>query len=226
MCTVTYLPLNDGNFILTSNRDESPLRETIPPKEYEENGVELTYPKDTLAGGTWVGLSNKKRLVCLLNGGYKKHERKLSYKVSRGVVVKKILISEDAVTFINNFNFDGIEPFTLVLLDWKDKLKTYELVWDGAIQHFKELEQAPKIWSSSTLYTDEMKALRQEWFRDWLQENDHFTQEAILAFHQNETLGTVQTSLKMKREFVETISVTSIKKEGNSMAMLYVDFLD
>ena len=32
MCTVTYLPLKNGDFILTSNRDETPLRKTIPQK--------------------------------------------------------------------------------------------------------------------------------------------------------------------------------------------------
>lgn len=91
MCTVTYLPLGNNNFILTSNRDETPLRKTVLPKEYLENGVELTYPKDLLAGGTWIGLSEKKRLVCLLNGGFETHERKTPYKMSRGVLVKKIL---------------------------------------------------------------------------------------------------------------------------------------
>ena len=69
MCTVTYLPLGDHNFILTSNRDVAPKRETTPPKEYNEVGVKLTYPKDKLAGGTWIGVSEKKRLICLLNGG-------------------------------------------------------------------------------------------------------------------------------------------------------------
>ena len=62
MCTVTYLPLPNNNFILTSNRDETPLRKTIPPKTYIENGVALIYPKDELAGGTWIGTSNKNRL--------------------------------------------------------------------------------------------------------------------------------------------------------------------
>ena len=47
MCTVTYLPLPNNNFILTSNRDETPLRKTIPPKTYIENDAELTYPYRT-----------------------------------------------------------------------------------------------------------------------------------------------------------------------------------
>ena len=75
MCTVTYLPLENEGFILTSNRDESHIRKTIPPKKYVENGVELAYPKEQLAGGTWIGASTKNRLVCLLNGAFKKHVR-------------------------------------------------------------------------------------------------------------------------------------------------------
>ena len=50
MCTVTYLPIGDADFILTSNRDEQPSRKTIEPKEYVEDNVKLTYPKDELAG--------------------------------------------------------------------------------------------------------------------------------------------------------------------------------
>ena len=75
MCTVTYFPLGKNDFILTSNRDETPFRKTIPPKKYLENGVELTYPKDELAGGTWIGTSSKNRLVCVLNGAFIKHKR-------------------------------------------------------------------------------------------------------------------------------------------------------
>lgn len=226
MCTVTYLPLGNNNFILTSNRDETPLRKTISPKDYVENGVTLTYPKDELAGGTWIGLSERKRLVCLLNGGFVIHKREAPYKMSRGVIVKKILATENAVLFINDFNFEGIEPFTLVLVDWKKELNTYELVWDGTTKHFKKLPEKPVIWSSSTLYTEDMKELRRNWFANWLSKNNEFTQEEVLKFHQNEDLGAQGTSPKMKREFVETVSVTSVKKENNSVNMLYIDLLN
>jgi uncharacterized protein with NRDE domain len=226
MCTVTYLPLGNNNFILTSNRDETPLRKTVLPKEYLENGVELTYPKDVLAGGTWIGLSEKKRLVCLLNGGFEIHERKASYKMSRGVLVKKILSEKNAVSFIHTFNFKGIEPFTLILVDWFERLKAYEVVWDGETTHFKELSQEPKIWSSSTLYTEDMKAVRRAWFADWLLENQQFSQDKILEFHQNENLGSKETSPKMKRAFVETVSITSVKKENKKVTMVYENLVN
>lgn len=225
MCTVTYFPLGDNDFILTSNRDETPLRKTIPPKKYIENGVALTYPKDELAGGTWIGVSDKKRLVCLLNSGFENHIRKTPYKMSRGIIVKNILSAEDGVLFINNFDFTNIEPFTLVLVDWKMQLKTYELVWDGLKKYFKELTQEPRIWSSSTLYTDEMKQLRKIWFANFLNDNNEIDQQEILAFHQNSTLGNPDIAPKMKRSYVETVSVTSVKKDDLSISLKYLDFI-
>ena len=223
MCTVTYLPLGDNNFILTSNRDETPLRKTIPLETYKENGVELTYPKDALAGGTWIGASTKNRLVCLLNGGFKNHTRNRYYKISRGVIVKKILSTDNGVAYINNFDFTDIEPFTLILIDYHLQLEAYELVWDGIKKHFKKLAEEPKIWSSSSLYTEEMKVLRKEWFSDWLAKNDVFQQEKIVDFHQNENLGNTEISLKMKRAFVETVSITSVKKIASNIEMTYLD---
>lgn len=225
MCTVTYLPLGKNDFILTSNRDETPFRETIPPQKYTENGVELTYPKDKTAGGTWIGLSAKKRLVCLLNGGFENHVKKASYKMSRGVVVKNILSADDGAHYITNFDFSNIEPFTLVFVDWKTDLKLYELVWDGLKKHFNELPREPKIWSSSTLYSQEMKEERKQWFKEWLPEDKAYDQEEILAFHQNEQLGSPETSIKMKRPKTETVSVTSIKKEALEVSLHYIDFV-
>ena len=226
MCTVTYIPIENNDFILTSNRDETPLRKTISPKTYIEDGVALMYPKDEVAGGTWIGLSENKRLICLLNGGFEKHKRATSYKMSRGVIVKELLKVENAVREIENFDFENIEPFTIVLVDWKEQLVAYELVWTGEEKFFKVLGDKPKIWSSSTLYTQEMKEMRIQWFNDWLKETTTLTQDNIMRFHQDEIKGTAEVSLKMKREKVETVSVTSIYKKGKNTKLEYIDFVN
>jgi len=225
MCTLTYLPLGDDNFLLTSNRDETPLRKTIAPQEYLENEVKLMYPKDKIAGGTWIGKSEKNRVVCLLNGGFENHVRKLPYRMSRGVVVINILTADDAIHHVENFDFRNIEPFTLVLIDWNTGLRLYELVWTGTEKHFKELPQKPRIWSSSSLYNQEMKLMRKEWFQTWLNNQEKFTKESILNFHKRTDLGTKDTTLKMKRPFVETVSITSIEKRED-VTMEYLDFLN
>src|SRR5690554_7087184 len=160
MCTVTLVPLGKSDFILTTNRDESPNRVTLEPNFYLEDGVKLLYPKDKMAGGTWVGVSDKNRLVCLLNGGFTAHSRQDAYRLSRGVVVKDLLTSTDVLKLVNEYDLNGIEPFTVVLVDWNSDMKFFELVWDGFAKHFKNLPLESNIWSSSSLYTERMKLER------------------------------------------------------------------
>ena len=226
MCTVSFLPLENNDFILTSNRDETPLRKTIAPDFYTEDNAALLYPKDAFAGGTWIGTSNQKRVICLLNGAFEKHQRKEFYRKSRGIIVTELLAVEDAVSEIQQTNFIDIEPFTLVLIDFKNELKIFELVWDGQNKHFQQLEHTPKIWSSATLYNEDMKLERQAWFADWLQENKVFLKNKILSFHKDSSKGTKETAVKMKRTFVETVSITSIIKNKSVLLMNYFDLLN
>jgi uncharacterized protein with NRDE domain len=220
MCTVTFLPLSNNDFILTSNRDEQRLRETLPPKIYEEDGIEMLFPKDKVAGGTWIGVSSKKRLVCVLNGGFIKHKRKENYSKSRGLIAKEILKANSLQPYLDNLNLLEVEPFTMILVDWNNlELNLTELVWDEHEKHITKHKNEPKIWSSSTLYSNEVKELRNKWFQQWLGENE-FISEAILQFHHTETDDKEQ-SILMKRTYVETVSITSVKKIENTLEMVY-----
>ena len=222
MCTVTFLPLTNNNFILTSNRDEQRLRKTLMPKKYHENGIEMLFPKDKTAGGTWIGTSSKNRLVCVLNGGVVNHIKKDVYKKSRGVIAKEILQTATFNEYIEQLNLEGIEPFTMIIVDWNEtQLNLYELIWDEIKKHFTKVENKPKIWSSSTLYKNEMKETRKQWFLDWISSNE-FTSENILKFHHSE-IGDKEQSVLMKRSYVETVSITSVKKEDTTLEMLYED---
>ncbi|MCF6168882.1 NRDE family protein [Lutibacter sp.] len=222
MCTVTFLPLKNNNFILTSNRDEQRLRETLPPKKYVENGVEMVFPKDKTAGGTWIGTSSKNRLICVLNGAFKKHVKKKKYKKSRGVIAKEILKEDDFLQYVERLDLKGIEPFTMIIIDWnKGQLNLYELIWDETKKYFNKLKNEAKIWSSSTLYSNTIKEKRKQWFHKWVSENE-FTSEAILNFHHSEN-GDKEQSVLMKRSYVETVSITSVKKERDLIEMQYAD---
>jgi len=222
MCTVTFLPLGNNNFILTSNRDEQKERETLPPKKYIENGIELVFPKDKLAGGTWIGTSSKNRLICVLNGAFENHVKKSSYKKSRGVIAKEILKEDEFELYIENLDLNNIEPFTLIIVDWNnDALNLFELIWDAQIKRFSKLGNEPRIWSSSTLYSNEIKEVRKNWFKNWADENE-LNLETILQFHHSE-LGDKEQSVLMKRSYVETVSITSVIKENQTIKMLYED---
>ena len=222
MCTVTLVAnkARKDSFTLTSNRDEAINRETIAPEFYEINDVKMLFPKDAIAGGTWIGLSEKKRVVCLLNGGFKVHERQLPYRMSRGIVVKDVLGCENIEETLQSYNFDNVEPFTLVIADWNQGLRFYEMVWDGKKAHFKELPLTTHIWSSSTLYTDEMKAKRRHWFAKY-QLQHKLTPENLLDFHLNAGEGDSNVDLQIDRGMLKTISITQVVKIDEEPTMRY-----
>lgn len=225
MCTVTYVPSKKG-FVFTSNRDEQVCRKTLAPASYVEDGVGLFYPKDEVAGGTWIGLSEYKRLVCLLNGGFVYHDPTIKFPKSRGVVVKSILTSKNLLQTLESVDLEGVAPFTLIVVDWNNTHIIYELVWCRQEKKITKLAiEQPYIWSSSTLYTDDMKILRKKWFDKDVVLKTGEIKENVLKFHQNETLGDVEISPKMKRSVVETISTTMVVCVDEAVSMEYHDYV-
>lgn len=226
MCTVTYLPLRHNNFILTSNRDVPFARDKgLHPKTYIEDDITLTYPKDGKAGGAWIGISSKNRLICLLNGGYVYHTSRAKYRKSRGLIVKELLKATDILNRLEKVNLNNIEQFTLVIIDWQKDIQLIEFVWDGTKKHINKLPQEPYIWSSSTLYDPSVKQMRKDWFNEWI-ENNEFTQKAILDFHHNAGVGDCNIDVIMNRGLGGTVSITSVKKAADSVTMFYEDVLD
>ncbi|GER59845.1 NRDE family protein [Patiriisocius marinus] len=221
MCTLTFIPKSLDGFILTSNRDEAPLRDTIAPEKYAVDGVNLLFPKDAAAGGTWIGVSEKKRLICLLNGGFTAHTREESYRLSRGVVVTQLLSAENFKETIATFDFNGIEQFTIVLIDWESNAAIYELVWDGCNVYFEEKPWAPQIWSSSLLYTNEAKELRKQWFSEFLFNSLKPSTSEILDFHKTAGNQYGANALIMDRGFVKTKSITQISKMEQTVTFRY-----
>jgi len=223
MCTVTYIPLGNSDFILTSSRDIPFSRERAEhPKKMEEDGVELCYPKDGKAGGTWIGLSDKKRLICLLNGGFEYHTSRTNYAKSRGLIVKELLKVDDLHKGFQRVDLENVEQFTLTIVDWQKELKLIEFVWDGSKKHIKLMSQEPHIWSSSTLYNNSVKQLRREWFSKWQKKNE-ISQKSILDFHHNAGNGDAFIDVMMDRGLGGTVSITSIKKENDQLSMHYED---
>lgn len=225
MCTVTYVPSKKG-FVFTSNRDEQTSRKTLAPANYKEENINLFYPKDEVAGGTWIGLSEQNRLVCLLNGGFVYHDPTIKFPKSRGVVVKSILTSKDLLNTLNSIDLNGVAPFTLIVVDWSEENIIYELVWCRQEKKVTELAvEQPYIWSSSTLYTDDMKILRKKWFDKDVVLTEGDIEEKVLKFHQNENLGDVEIAPKMKRDVVETISTTMVVQHKSKLSMEYHDYV-
>jgi uncharacterized protein with NRDE domain len=225
MCSVTYLPLPNNNFLLTTNRDVSIHRKpaTFPTIGETKNG-KILFPEDGEAGGTWVGTSEFGRVVVLLNGGFENHLSTPPYAKSRGIIVQEVLKITNAWTYLQKVVLTNIEPFTLLIMDWHIEFQLWEFVWDGERKYFKELDKnKPTIYSSSTLYNATMRQKRDDWFNNWLQQNPTYEQGDILDFHESAGEGNPHESLFLNRGYMQTVSITSIQKQDNLATILYHD---
>ena len=152
-------------------------------------------------------------MICLLNGGFTAHKRKEAYRMSRGLIVKELLKTQHLKETISAYDFNGIEPFTLIAVSWKHDSELLEVVWDGRTAHVEAKPWHPAIWSSSLLYTPEMKMARETWFASFLNTHPNPSSEELRRFHQTAGKECPEYSLVMDRGFVRTKSITQIKRE-------------
>ncbi|SKB79556.1 Transport and Golgi organisation 2 [Salegentibacter holothuriorum] len=224
MCTISLIPhlKNPNGFILTSNRDEASERETFPPNFKVEKELKLLFPEDAVAGGSWIGVSQRKRVLCLMNGGFVSHKRQGYYRKSRGLVLKEWLVAANIETEIKHYNLLDIEPFTVVVADWSSGLFFAEFVWDGKQKYFKKLPFQAQIWSSSPLYTSEIKNLREAWFSKFQKENN-LSAKNLWEFHHSAGKGDKEIDLIMDRGFVKTKSISQIEFLPGKLIFTYED---
>ena len=197
MCTVSYVPDNSGGFVLISSRDEKPGRKTLHP----ENDNGMLYPKDAVAGGTWISVDESGRVGCLLNGAFEKHVSLKNYTRSRGSLILEAFEYDNVEDFFKNVSLSGVEPFTLIVIE---NTLLWEFRWDAQVKFIQEFPvDHKKVWSSSTLYDSSAKAQRRSWFQSW--------RGAPLDFHFANHCSNPGIDLKMKLDSgVETVSITQV----------------
>jgi uncharacterized protein with NRDE domain len=227
MCTVTFLPLNNTSFILTSNRDESRLRKiALPPEKYRIHDTDVYFPKDADANGTWFAAADRFTL-CILNGAFEPHEHKPPYRLSRGLMLLDFFKYKNVQDFYSQYDFKGIEPFTLLIFEQSPVVSIHEIRWDGnKIYTDSKDASIPQIWSSAQLYPKKVIQEREEWFNEWLKAKNEFTVESIVRFHKTGGNGNSYTDLLMNRDgVVFTVSITSVKRDETEGVMRYEDMI-
>ena len=227
MCTVSFVPLDDTNFILTSNRDETVKRGLASsPQRLQHNGIDITCPLDPFASGSWIAASGNGRVSCLLNGAFKKHKRQLPYRQSRGIVVLDSLTFPSSEAFASNYNFDNIEPFTIVMVQKNEALALYELRWDGQKSTFRKLDEKEfHLWSSVTLYTDDLIVEKENLFKSQLDQLSEFSLSELMNIHKTHFLYEDWVKPPVRVEEVATLSVTSVQSSASSFTMYYRDLV-
>lgn len=229
MCTLSFVPQLNSGYLLTSNRDEAVARmPALPPSTYVHGGIEVVYPKDTQAGGTWLASAKNGYSLCLLNGAYVKHKHNPTYKHSRGLVVLDFFKFNNIDGFLTAYDFSNIEPFTLVIIDG-NRSQIQEIRWDGTIPNSTAKDwNKPHIWSSATLYEPSVIEQREQWFFDFLALNPNADLNQLLHFHHFGGNDTSESNrlLMNRNNILKTISITGIKKCMLQTMMHYEDLIE
>ncbi len=112
MCTITYIPKDNG-YIVTQNRDESPLREkAIFPVKAIANDIPIVYPKDPEGSGSWFVTAKNGITLCIMNAVYHPDKTSADFKHSRGLVPLHYLDYSSSEDFVNAYEFEGIQGFS------------------------------------------------------------------------------------------------------------------
>jgi uncharacterized protein with NRDE domain len=225
MCVLTFIPHSDGRVTITHNRDEHILRpQAVPPQVYQIGNQRVTFPKDPQGGGTWFAVHDD-WVVCLLNGGFEKHESRPPYKESRGTVITKFFQYADIQQFSNNFVATGYEPFTLVVFNLKEK-KIQQFAWDEHVLHIQHLDSTkPQIWSSSTLYSSSVKAMRKQIFQQFASIKPSYQQ--ILEFHNMNVNNDLHKSFFVNIEDkIKTVATIQASGRQGKMKLNYKTFYE
>jgi uncharacterized protein with NRDE domain len=223
MCTVSFVRVNDA-VIITSNRDEHIHRENAAaPGFHQLQNKKVIFPKDARACGTWFVAGEDGTVAVLLNGAFKKHIAQPPYRKSRGLILLDLTAADEPHRFFKIIDLDNIEPFTIIL---HQPGLLHELRWDGNNKHEQELDLNGKyIWSSSTLYTDEVTEHRKNLFDRFVRSNEDITAEAIQKFHATSN-GDEENGFVISRQTgMKTFSITQAVVQSDHVNFSHADLL-
>lgn len=208
MCSLTIHLSKTNKLIVTHNRDESILRppsSTIVKKVVIED-KDIFMPVDPLSGGTWIGTDGH-TAAAILNGADKNHIRKAIYKASRGLIIPTFFKYEGVEAFLQSFDPTGYEPFTLVIADVENSM--VEMVWDEYDWRVTALDPTvTHMYSSSTLYDDEVKHARKSAWLVYTQMNRSAPE--IWAYHMSHGPDHYTFLNTAINDHIQTVAVSQI----------------
>ncbi|MEP7256449.1 MAG: NRDE family protein [Ferruginibacter sp.] len=223
MCTVSFISAGNKK-IITSNRDENVQRGKASAPDFEIlNNKKIIFPKDSKAGGTWFAAADNGVIAVLLNGAFVKHVPAPPYRKSRGLILLEIIESDNPLSFYAVMSLQNIEPFTLVLYQ---QGTLHELRWDGNSKHELLLNNSGNyIWSSATLYTDEIIQHRKNLFDKFVDNTATITADLIYQFHSNNNEDDENGFVINRQTGLKTFSITQAVLQNETVDFLHTDLL-
>ena len=200
MCTITYIAYKNG-YILTQNRDESPLRQdAVFPVKAEIGGEQVIYPQDPEGSGSWFVSTQSGTTICVMNGIFHPDKKPGQYRHSRGLIPLHYLHFEHTRQFLKNYEFNELEGFKLLVCNQQG---VDEITWDEERVSHQFHQPQNLIFQSDPLYNAEQKAFRTGLFTSFLQKHEA---QNILDFHTEPQTADPTVNILMDRKMVKSVS--------------------
>lgn len=224
MCTVAFVPLPGGGYLLGHNRDERTARgRGAVPTEGVSSGLRFLAPRDPDAGGTWIVANEAGLTVCVLNALETDGRLLPESPRSRGLLVAEAAGCrglEEVRRRVERAALAATRAFRLVAAE--DGAGLLSCVWDGATLAWERAASAT-LYVSSTLGAFGAPAARRaawEALRERAGDPDEPALAAWLAGHEPER---GPASVCMHREDGGTVSRTVVRVDRSHVAMTYTD---
>ena len=80
------------------------------------------------------------------------------------------------------------------------------------------------IWSSSTLYSQNVRRQRAKWFTEFIENNSSLNEESMMHFHRYTMSENTEFGLVINRnDLLKTLSITQMVIENNRLSLTHVD---
>ena len=116
MCTLTFVPTENG-YVAGMNRDEKLTHpHALPPKRFDFRGASAVFPREN-SGGTWIGCNSHGNLLALLNWNDVVPPVGGATLRSRGMLIPELIGGDDLADTNARFaqlDLSGFLPFRLI----------------------------------------------------------------------------------------------------------------
>lgn len=229
MCTVTFFPLDQNSYYLSTNRDELISRKkALPPKIGFKNDKMFIRPIDGDKGGTWIAVNNQRLSLCIMNW-YQAYEKLpensgIEYN-TRGNIIHKLIDSDSLSVCTQRLREEELgryQPFQLIGIQINPmKIKRWQ--WNGKELQINNESIEQKIWVSAGLEYDEVLKKRKEVFQRFLQESDEITLQLVKKIHASQLPEPGKYAISMSTPKAHTVSNTIITSRPGFVKLHYLD---
>ena len=224
MCTLTFVPAEDG-YLVGMNRDELLTRPVaFPPKAFKRSGIEMVYPQEP-SGGTWIACNGRGNLLALLNWNGNESYNLGEKRRTRGFAIPALIGLSDLSTTNSHFqrmDLDGLFPFRLIGVFRNEKIVN-EWRWDGAARQFLRFSWDRKHWFSSSLSDSLAEKERGGTCEAAAGEPAARGYGWLRSLHSSHDPKPGPFSVCVHRQDAATVSYTEVRCDATQISMDYLD---